>query len=139
MVPIFRVAVYRGLLGREMVDAWLGWHAASTRPLNHRRSRRLTHQSASYLHQPRTCGAAMGAQGKVQEAPDIHAVWASCARVTSNSLPSQIAALYTTQPNYYTHLYSHKLQLQKQEIKKNKEKRYTQMHTNYAQRKRKTT
>ena len=60
---MFRLAVYRGLLGREMVDAWLGWHAASTRPLNHSQSRRLTHQSASYLHQPRTRGgAAMGAK-----------------------------------------------------------------------------
>jgi len=35
----------------------------------------------------------------------------------------------------HIHLYSHKLQLQKQEIKENKGKRYTQrvkMHTNYA-------
>jgi len=48
----------------------------------------------------------------------------------------------------YIHLYSHILQLQKQEIKKNKGKRKThnvsknttcQIHTNYAQRKRKMT
>ena len=45
----------------------------------------------------------------------------------------------------YIHLYSHKLQLQKQEIKKTKEKHTHnvsknttyQIHTNYAQRKRK--
>jgi len=47
----------------------------------------------------------------------------------------------------YIHLYSHKLQLQKQEIKKTKKKEIhnvsksttCQMHTNYAQRKRKIT